>query len=177
MKNYDGIEMTIRETNKQKYQVLPAQYTDDDMTRAPVFLTHEEAEAFIAQPIPKWLEEERAQDIERNQYNDTYAKILSASEMREKRAEIQELYSEAAYKSKLAAAHQRAAMMGIGMVSCTGRDIYAVRQSGADYQASEADMAWDEWRAASNKYEIAVQTKMKEAGIPIDLFRSPRVVG
>lgn len=172
MKNYDGNEMIIRTTNNGKFQVLPENYTQNDMTKAPVFNTIQEAEKFIKQPMPQWLADERNIDSERDKYRQEYSKILGRAEFRDMRAVIQELYSEAKHQSKLAWDAQRAVTYKSG-TSCIGRDIADVYQSNADYQANEVDVAWKKYNDANFKYESALQYAMEESGIPINLFRSP----
>jgi hypothetical protein len=92
------------------------------------------------------------------------------------RREIQSHYSDMAWQQKLAADHQRAVGYAIGKISATGRDIAAVRQQGADYQANEADRAFQIWNDATHTYEAVVQNAMIEAQIPVFLFRSPILV-
>ena len=176
MKNYNGQEMTIRTTNQGKFQVLPVPCTPQDMSRAPVFATQVEAEAYIARPIPEWEVEETAKWTERMKYNRAYSTILSGPEMRKMRSEIQFRYERMMWESKKAADHQRAVGYAIGQTSVMGRDIAAVRQSGADYQASEADRAAQTWNDARHTYEVALQQTMHDAGIPIALFRSPVLI-
>ncbi len=146
------------------------------MSRAPVFETQAEAEAYIALPLPEWVATERELTAERMKYNVAYADILSQPELREMRREIQSLYGRAARESKLAEDHQRAVGYAIGKTSVMGRDIAAVRQQGADYQADQADMTWQAWRDATHAYEVALQTAMVAAEIPVFLFRSPLMV-
>lgn len=176
MKNYDGQEMTIRTTNRGKFQVLPVPSTPQEMSHAPVFETHDEAEAYIGRPIPEWVATERELTTERMKYNVAYADILSRPELREMRREIQRFYSEASWASKVAGDHQRAVGRAIGQVSVMGRDIAAVRQAGADYQADDADRAWQVWNDATHAYEVALQTAMVTAEIPVFLFRSPLMI-
>ncbi len=176
MKNYDGQEMAIRTTNGGKFQVLPVPSTPQDMSRAPVFATQAEAEAYISRPMPEWVATERELITERMKYNVAYADILSRPELREMRREIQSLYETMMWQGKLAADHQRAVGYAIGKTSVMGRDIAAVRQQGADYQADEADRATQAWNDACHVYEVAVQQAMSEAGIPIALFRSPVLI-
>jgi hypothetical protein len=176
MKNYDGQEMTIRTTNRGKFQALPVPSTPNDMSRAPVFETKAEAEAYISRPMPEPVAAERELTTERMKYNVAYADILSRPELREMRKEIQSRFGEASWQSKLAGDHQRAVGYAIGKTSVMGRDIAAVRQAGADYQADESDRAWKLWGDATHVYEVAVQKLMIEAGIPIWLFRQPLLV-
>ena len=77
------------------------------------------------------------------------------------------------WQKKLAADQQRAVGYSIGKTSAIYRDIAAVQQQNADHQATEADMAESLWSNASHAYEIAVQTAMREADIPVALFRQP----
>ncbi len=171
MKNYDGQEMTIRQTNNGKFQVLPVPYTPQDMSRAPVFATQAEAEAYISRPMPEWVATERELITERMKYNVAYADILSRPELREMRREIQRLYESLAWAAKLAGDAQRAVGYSIGQVSAMGRNIADVRQGNADYQADECDRANQAWNDACHIYEVQVQYNMSEAGIPVVLFR------
>jgi len=171
MNDYNGQEREIRETARGRYQVLPAGYTADDMTRAPVFASREEAEIYISRPMPGWIADERERERARLPYVEQYAAILQRPEFREQRARIQDAYAEAAHKSKLAGDAQRAAVRSTGQVSCMGRDIGAVRQGRADEGASEADETWAYHRRLSGEYETALQAAMRESGIPVELFR------
>lgn len=173
MQNYDGQEMVIRPTKLGKFQVLPVNYTPADMSRAPVLATVGEAQTFISRPMPRWIADERANAAEAAPHVGAYAAVLAHPSLREMRREIQELYQEACHQSKLASDAQRAAVRGMGQLSCIGRDIGAVRQGNADYQADEADDAWRAHRVACHKYELAVQAAMRDAGIPVEMFRSP----
>jgi hypothetical protein len=176
VKNYDGQEMVVRETNRSKYQVIPVPHTPHDLSCAPVFTTQAEAKAYISRPMPKWVATGRELTTKRMKYHVRYADILSRPELREMRREIQRLYETMAWASKLAAAHQRAAAHQVGKVSSTGRSVEAAWQANADYQADEATTAAHAWNDAVYIYEIAVQQAMSEAGIPVVLFRSPAVV-
>jgi len=173
MRNYDGQEMEIRTTNKSKFQVLPVPHTAGDMTRAKVFDTPEEAEAYINRPMPQWVADERARAVAKEPYVEAYSAVLAMPGMLEMRRDIQEKYGYACERSRLAAAAQRAAIRGMGQVSCMGRDIGAVRQGLADEYGDELDSAWQDWAHASGAYEVAVQAAMQEAGIPVEMFRSP----
>ncbi len=171
MTDYNGQEMVIRTTNNGKFQVLPVAHTPADMSRAPVFATRPEAEAYISRPMPRWVADENAKQVERQKYNLTYSAILARPEFREMRGNIQDLYGESKWQAKLAADAQRAVAYSIGKISVMGRDIGAARQGTADYQASEADAAEQAWADASRSYETAVQQAMTDADIPVALFR------
>ena len=174
--DYDGQEMTIRTTNMGKFQVLPIPHTPQDMSRAPVFATQAEAEAYISRPMPGWIATERELTARRAKYSAAYAGILSRPGLREMRREIQSLYKALAWEGKLAADHQRAVGYAAGSISVLGRDIAAVRQAGADYQADKADRASQAWFDACHTYEVALQQAMFDEGIPIAPFRTPVLV-
>lgn len=174
-RNYDGNEMEIRVTNRGKFQVLPVSHTPGGMASAPVFDTREEAEAYIVRPMPDWIAVERAKSTAQQPFIQTYAAVLARPDMREMRRGIQELYGYASERSKLASDAQRAAIRATGQVSIIGRDIGAVRQSLADEYGDEVDEAWQAWRVACHKYELALQSAMRDAGIPVTMFRSPEL--
>ena len=176
MRDFDGNEMTIRATNHGKFQVLPANYTPADMTRAPVFATREEAATFTNGPMPQWLAAERAKATASQSYVQTYSDILARPDMREMRRTIQEHYGNYRERGRLAAAAQRAAVRGFGQVSCLGRDIGAVRQGVADEYGDEADQEYRLYVQAEVAYERAVQAAMRQAGIPDGMFRNPVVI-
>jgi len=159
--------MKIRETNKGKFQVLRE---DQDLSRAPVFSTREEAEAYILRPIPQWRLDEQALDERRAEYRERFATLLANPELREMRRGIQEAYGEACHQDKLAGAAQRAAVLGMGQISCMGRDIGAVRQERADSQYDEVSQAWRRWNSLCAAYEAEKQLRMEAAGIPVELF-------
>ncbi len=173
MKNYDGQEMQIRLTSQGRYQVLPMHCSAADMSRAPVFATECEALAYIVRPMPRWVADERSRAAERDQYIDAYSSILVRPEMREKRHDIQELYSEACWRSKNAADLARAAARSMGQMSVMGRDVGATRLCYADEAADRASDDWAAYGEAYANYERALQAAMVDAGIPVALFRSP----
>jgi hypothetical protein len=175
MNDYNGIERIIRETNKLRFQVLPENYTADDLSRAPVFATRAEAEAYIRRPMPKWVIAESDRAAERSKYTAAYAQILSSPDMREMRRVIQGFYGEACHLSKLAGAHQRAAIRGGGQISCMGRDVGAVRQVYADEVADDASVEWSKYDTACGNYERELQRILTEAEIPVELFRTPAI--
>jgi len=174
--DYTGAELTVRDTNRGRFQVLPVGYTREDMTRAPVFPTRAEAEAYCQREKPTWVADEEERQAARAPYYAAYAAVLARPAMREMRRDIQDLYQRMCWENKLAGAHQRAAARATGQISCMGRDIAAVRQAGADEQASAAGTAAQAWLDACGAYELALQQAMHEAGIPIDLFRSPVLI-
>ncbi len=173
MQNYDGQEMIIRLTNKGKFQALPA--VSPDMTRAPVFATQQEAEAYIGRPMPQWIATERAKSIAQEPYVEPFLAILSRPELREMRRNIQKLYGYACERDRLGAAAQRAAIRGFGQVSCIGRDIGAARQGVADEYGDESDQAWAAYWKAERAYRLAKHTAMREAGIPVTMFETPEL--
>jgi len=177
MRDYQGVECTIRVTNRGRFQVLPVPHNGRDLSTQPVFETREAAEAYIRRPMPAWELAERHRRAERQEYASAYASILADPTLREMRGAIQSQYSAAAYRSKLAADHQRAAVRADGQVSVIGRDISAAHQHYADEIADDSYGEWARHRQLCAEYERELQIRMTAAGIPVELFRAPVLGG
>ena len=157
---------SIRVTNRGRFQVLRP---DGDLTKSPAFDTQHEAETFRHRSVPWYLVYERARAIERNQHQPFYDAILALPEMRDHRQTIQQLYSEACHRSKLAEDMRRASARS------DGRRAEKLASYGDEYSA-EAQAAWQAHRDACHAYNFALQALLAAAGIPVELFRSPVVV-
>ncbi len=162
--------MKTRITSKGKFQVLADDGRPEPM--APVFQTQRDADLWMARTT-EWRDAEAENQAVRAPYTQAYAAVLAQPELRAMRQAIQEAYGEAREQSKLAAAAQRAAVRGMGQISCMGQDIGEARQGTADYQATNADAAWADYHRKFALYSEELQRRMVEAGIPVALFRSP----
>jgi hypothetical protein len=84
------------------------------------------------------------------------ALILSRPELRELRAKIQSVYSEAMEAGRRADRFARAAVYAGDVVSCTGRSVAGSRMNTSDSIADDAAELWREYERLNRAYEDRV---------------------